>query len=91
MKVSGKAAIIMTIPFLVVTVMARNHDQGNFGPTEEVRTQAELADAALLSPGAYLQGNKYLDQARRDSAAGRNLKRIQKQLAKASYFRFKRD
>ncbi|MCP4926626.1 MAG: OmpA family protein [Gammaproteobacteria bacterium] len=84
MKVSGKAAIIMTIPFLVVTVMARNHDQGNFGPTEEVRTQAELADAALLSPGAYLQGNKYLDQARRDSAAGRNLKRIQKQLAKAS-------
>ncbi|MDP6674622.1 MAG: OmpA family protein [Gammaproteobacteria bacterium] len=74
----------MTTLFLVVTAMAQNYDQSIFGPTEEVRAQAELAGAALLSPGAYLQGVKYLDLAKSDSAEDRNLKRIQKRLAKAS-------
>jgi len=87
MKASCKAAIVKATLFLVIPAagaMAQDLEKNIFGPTEEIRLQAEQADAALLSPGAYLKGIKNFDRAKRDFANDEDPDRVRKRLAKAS-------
>ncbi len=87
MQAARKAAIVMITPFLAslaAVAMAQDLEKTVFGPTEEIRLQAEQADAALLSPGAYLEGTKNFDRARRDFAKDENPDRARKRLAQAS-------
>jgi len=69
---------------LMATAVAQDLENRLFGPAEEARSQAELSDAALLSPKTYLSGSKYFDGARRDFEKGKNLDRIREKLAQAS-------
>ncbi len=91
MKVSGKAAIVMATLFLATAALAQNETQVKaqypdnviFGPTEELRSLAEQADAILLSPKTYLNGVRNLDRATSDFTKGEKPDRIQKRLATA--------
>ncbi len=87
MKVPGIAAIVMATMFLTTTMAgdgaqdeAHNPDNVIFGPTEELRTLAEQADAILLSPKTYLNGVRNFDRATSDFAAGKSTDRVRETL-----------
>jgi len=87
MKATCKATIVKATSFLVILAagaMAQDLDKTVFGPTEDIRLQAEQAGATLLSPGAYLQGIKNFDLAKRDFAKDENPDRVRKRLEKAN-------
>lgn len=89
MQASGITIVIRITLFLIfpaipaAVAMAQGSQQEIFGPAEALRKQAEAVDAALLSPSAWLDGNKDFDRARRDFNGGKNPDRVRKQLAKA--------
>ena len=86
MKSSGIASVIMTAMFLAIpaaAALARDTEQEIFSPTEELQEQARQAEAALLSPGAWLKGSKNYDLARDDFTRGENPDRVRKRLTKA--------
>ena len=84
MKAPGKAAIALTALFLCAAGNTQDLDQELFGPIEDLRIQAEQADAIYLSPKSYVTGVKKLDQAKSDYAKDGNLDKASKNLAKAS-------
>jgi len=87
MRATCKATIVKATSFLVILAagaMAQDLDKTVFGPTEDIRLQAEQAGATLLSPGAYLQGIKNFDLAKRDFAKDENPDRVRKRLEKAN-------
>lgn len=83
MKATAKAAIVLATLFLPAVGMAQNPGKTVFAPTEDLRTQAEQADAALLSPRSYLNGIRKFDQAKSSFAKDGNADRAHKNLAKA--------
>lgn len=84
----SNALIVAATLFLTNAVLAQDLEKNVFGKAEEIRAQAELADAALLSPNTYLKGIRHYDRAKKDFANGKELDRIRDALTKASeYFR----
>ena len=65
---------------------AQELEQQIFGEAAELRTQAETASAALLSPKAYISGANEYAAAERDFQNGKNLERIKERLIKAGEY-----
>ena len=84
MKAPCKAVIILTTLFLTALGVAQDLDSTLFGPTEDLRLEAEQANAVLLSPRSYLAGIRKFDQAKSDFAKNGNPDRVRKNLDKAS-------
>lgn len=66
------------------TSHAQNLEERIFGETEKVRTVAEAADSALLSPKTYFDAVRIYEQAKRAFQKGRNLERIKDDLRAAA-------
>jgi outer membrane protein OmpA-like peptidoglycan-associated protein len=63
--------------------LADAREDALFGATDQVREQAEAAEAALLAPGSYGQGIAALDQAHRDFQGGADTGAVEKLLDQA--------
>ncbi len=80
MKASGKAAIAMAMLLLTGIATAGDIDKNIFASTENIRLQAEQADASLLSPKIYMKGVRSFDLAREYLAKDKDPERIRKKL-----------
>jgi OOP family OmpA-OmpF porin len=83
MKISGKVTIVMAMLLLVGIATAEDIDKSIFEPTENIRMQAEQADAALLSPKIYMKGVRSFDLARDYLAKDKDPDRVRKKLDEA--------
>jgi OmpA-OmpF porin, OOP family len=83
MKISGKVTIAMAMLLLASIATADDLDKSIVGPTENIRLQAEQADANLLSPKIYMKGVRSFDLAKDYLAKDKDPDRVRKKLAEA--------
>jgi len=83
MKITGNVAIVLTTVFLTAVGMTQNLDNDLFGPTGDLRAEAEQANAILLSPRSYLAGIRKFDQAKSAFAKDGDPDRAHRNLEKA--------